>query len=147
MLVLSTFSPEYLLNFWFYHYFEICIGEPFQEFLFIMSFLQALGMKVVNIVPEEMLKNAKTKMIAAIDWSLQRWYEEGKVHDQDMEEEEGHNEVDSNIERKRSKRANDTYEEEDEDKEDVLDPQGQHDQPSTSEDNLIFDLIFDLIGA
>jgi len=46
-------------------------------------------MKVVNIVPVKMLENAKTKMIAAVDWSLQRWYEEGKVVAEDMEEEEG----------------------------------------------------------
>ena len=66
-------------------------------------------MKVVNIVPVEMLENAKTKMNAAVDWSLQRWYQEGKVASQDMEEEEGHIEMDSNIERERiSKRANDT---------------------------------------
>ena len=59
-----------------------------------------------------------------------------------MEEKEGHIEVDSNIEReKRSKRANDSYEEEEEEEDDdVLDPQGQHDQPSTPQDNSIFDL-------
>ena len=102
-------------------------------------FLQALGMKVVNIVPVEMLENAKTKMIAAVDWSLQRWYEEGKMSAQDMKEEEGHIEVDSDIECEGiSKRANDTYEEEDDD--DVLDPQGQYDQPSTPQDNPILDL-------
>lgn len=47
-----------------------------------------------------------------------------KISAHDMEKEEGHIKVDSDIEReRRSKCANDTYEEED----NVLDPQGQHD--------------------
>ena len=55
-------------------------------------------MKVLNIVPVEMLEVAKTKMIAAVDWSLERWNEEGKVAAQDLEGEEGRIDVDSIIE-------------------------------------------------
>ena len=57
-------------------------------------------MKVLNIVLVEMLEVAKTKMIAAVDWSLERWNEEGKVAAQDMEGEEGRIDVDSIIERR-----------------------------------------------
>ena len=56
-------------------------------------------MKVVNIVPVEMFESAKMKMFAADDWSLQRLCEEVKVVDHDIEYEEGHTEVDSDIDR------------------------------------------------
>ena len=70
-------------------------------------------MKVVNIVPVGMVEVAKTRMISALDWSLQRWNEEGKV----TEEEEGRNDVSAIIERTgRRKRVLDAVEEEEEGK-------------------------------
>ena len=81
-------------------------------------FFVGIGYEGVNIVPVEMLEKAKTKMIAAVDWSLQRWNEEGKVAAQDIEGEEGHIDVDSIIEGEIGrKRANDTHEEEVEEEE------------------------------
>lgn len=101
-------------------------------------------MKVVNIVPVEMFESAKMKMFAADDWSLQRLYEEVKVVDHDIEYGEGHNEVDSDIDRqRRSMRASDTFkveEEEQEEEEDVQDPQGEHAQQYIPQDNLLHDL-------
>ena len=78
-------------------------------------FLQALGMKVVNIVPVEMVEVAKTKMISALDWSLQRWNEERKVNAHDTEEGEGRIDAKVIIEcTLRRKRAHDRIEEEEE---------------------------------
>lgn len=54
-------------------------------------------------------------MFAAIHKNLQRWYEEGKVPVEEIENEDGDNEMVSSINRQmRSKRANDMYEEEEE---------------------------------
>ena len=79
-------------------------------------FLQALGMKVVNIVPVEMVEVVKTKMISALDWSLQRWNEEGKVVAHDTEEGEGCIDAEAIIERAlHRKHAHDRIEEEEED--------------------------------
>lgn len=70
-------------------------------------------MNVVNIVTVKNIENVKMKMFAAIHWSLLRWYEEGKMTNDDIKEEEVDNKVDSDIDRqRRNKRANDTYEEE-----------------------------------
>jgi len=76
--------------------------------------VQALGMKVVNIVPVAIAENAKVKMFAALDWSIQRWYEEGRGSDDNIEEGDGDNEVESDIDRP----ENETYEEEEEDDDD-----------------------------
>lgn len=79
-------------------------------------------MRVVNIVPEDVVDNAKAKMFAAADWSLQRWYEEGRESDSNNDEGEGDNDMDSDVERERANRAADnTYEEEEEEEEDVSD--------------------------
>ena len=45
-------------------------------------------MKVVNVVPIEMFDLARAKMVSALDWSLQRWIEEGNVKSEEFEEEE-----------------------------------------------------------
>ena len=51
-------------------------------------------MKVVNIVPVDVAGQAKAKMFAAVDWSLQRWNEEGRESTDNIEEGDGENEVD-----------------------------------------------------
>jgi hypothetical protein len=74
-------------------------------------------MKVVDIVPMGIAENAKAKMFAALDWSIQRWYEEGRESDDNIEEGDGDNEVESDIDRP----ENDTYEEEEDDEDDEQD--------------------------
>ena len=98
-------------------------------------FLQALGMKVVNIVPVGMVEVAKTRMISALDWSLQRWNEEGKV----TEEEEGRNDVSAIIERTgRRKRVLDAVEEEEEEEDENDDE--EDDEIADVEENPVHDL-------
>ena len=88
-------------------------------------------MKVVNIVPAGMLEAAKTKMISALDWSIQRWNEEGKFAD--LHAEERNIDVASIIERAiRRNRANEE-EEEEEEEDDV-------NEDAEEEDNAIVDL-------
>ena len=68
MLILSTFSPEYLLNFWILSLLWNMYWRTNSRVFFSFNvFLQALGMKIVNIVLVKMLENAKMKMIAAVD--------------------------------------------------------------------------------
>jgi hypothetical protein len=94
---------------------------------------QALGMKVVNIVPAGMLEAAKTKMISALDWSIQRWNEEGKFADLDAEER--NIDVASIIERTiRRRHANEEEEEEEAEEED------DEDDDAEEEDNALVDL-------
>ena len=58
-------------------------------------------MKVINIVPEDIVESAKEKMFAAVDWSLQRWYEEGRESDDNTDEGDGDNEVESDVDHER----------------------------------------------
>jgi hypothetical protein len=96
-------------------------------------------MKVVNIVPVGIAENAKTKMFAALDWSIQRWYEEGQELDDNIEEGDGDNKMESDIDRP----ENDTYEEEEEDdeddeqdeEEDVRDLGHEEEEPHVEEDD------------
>lgn len=88
---------------------------------------QALGMKVVNIVPAEMVDVAKSKMICALDWNLQRWNEEGNVVDDDEID------VEAIIERAvRRKSARDQIEQEEEEVEE--------DEVSEEEEDPVVDL-------
>ena len=58
-------------------------------------------------------------MFAAVDWSLQRWYEEGRESDDNTDEGDGNNEVESDVDpERRTKCANAIYEEEEEEDED-----------------------------
>lgn len=94
-------------------------------------------MKVVNIVPEALLDLATTKTFCAIDWSLQRWNEEGKKVSHDMVEEEGLMDIEDIAHRDmRSKRVNDSYDEEDEEEDD----EEVYEEYVEEEDNVIVDL-------
>ena len=68
-------------------------------------------MKVVNIVPVDVVGQAKAKMFVVVGSSLQRWNEKGRESEENIEEGDGENEVDM-------PRRN-TYEEEEEEEEDV----------------------------
>ena len=70
-------------------------------------------MKVVNIVPVDVAGQAKAKIFAAVDWSLQRWNEEGRESDDNTEEGDGEIEVDLP--------GIGTYEEEEDEEEDEVD--------------------------
>ena len=95
-------------------------------------------MKVVNIMPLELLEVVRTKMISALDWSLQRWNEEGKATGEEVGEVERHFDSDLIIEREtRTKRSNDTFEEEEEEEEDKDE---EEDEEVEEEDNIIVDL-------
>ena len=79
-------------------------------------------MKVVNVVPIEKLDLARAKMVSALDWSLQRWIEEGNVNSEEFEEEEIRTDdytlVQREVRRKRATVASDEEEEEESDEED-----------------------------
>ena len=97
--------------------------------------MHALGLKVVNIVPLEMINVARAKMISAFDWSLQRWIKEGNVLAQELEEDEIRIDDDSIIEREiKRKRANVTSKEEEEEEEEA------EEEEVEEEDNVIVDL-------
>jgi hypothetical protein len=92
-------------------------------------------MKVVNIVPEDTAEHAKEQVFAAIDWSLQRWYEEGRESEDDVEEGDGDNDndVEDDIARERGRRlANVTIQEEEEEEEDDEDDD-EDDEPPVEE--------------
>jgi hypothetical protein len=89
-------------------------------------------MKVVNIVPEDTAEHAKEQVFAAVDWSLQRWYEEGRELEDDVEEGDGNNDVEDDIARERGRRlANVTIQEEEEEEEDEDDD--EDDEPPIEE--------------
>ncbi len=93
-------------------------------------------MKVVNIVPLELLDVARTKMQSAFDWSLQRWNEEGVVPGDEVREAERL--FDSDIET-RTKRSNDPFEGEEEE-EDEEDDEEEEDDEVEEEENILADL-------
>ena len=103
---------------------------------YALSFSQALGMKVVNIVPLDVLDTARDKMLAAADWSMQRWSEEGKASDDDIEDDDVGHEVDSDIDREmRSKRVNDTYQvDSEEEEEDDVNAGHEHEEVHDEEE-------------
>jgi hypothetical protein len=78
-------------------------------------------MKVVNIVPMDLVDTAKDKMFVAIDWSLQRWNEEGRHSDDNIEEGDGDDELEEDIDREMEAGVpdeEDTYDEEEDEEED-----------------------------
>ena len=74
-------------------------------------------MKVVNIVPVEMVEVAKTRMISALDWSLQRWNEEGKGAERTIDVETI---IERAVLRRRANEPNDDDEEEEEEEEEAV---------------------------
>ena len=110
MLVFSTFSPLlFTVSVVYITAFAICTWT-LHTYSDCFLVLQALGTEVVNIVPVDVAGQAKAKMFAAVDWSLERWNEEGRESNDNMEEGDGENEVDIP--------GRDTYEEEEEEEED-----------------------------
>ena len=87
-------------------------------------------MKVVNIVPEDVANTAKEKVFSAVDWSLQRWNEEGRESDDDDEEGAGENDVEDDIVIQRGRRlASNTNEEEEEEDDEDDDEDELEDEP------------------